>query len=130
MSRGRTSSMPCTRSAPTAACSAPTGRSPPSRRPTHSGWSSYPTTRRSATGPPRASTTSLIENGLDLRVVDVALVVPVVAGVDHLGQRLALDRLHRRRHDLLADPDRVLRDRAGHDAVVDRVDLGLAGVEA
>ena len=72
----------------------------------------------------------LVEHGGDLRVVDVRLVVPVEAGVDRLRQLLALDGLDGRLDALLADADRVLGDRAGHQAAVDRVDLGLAGVEA
>ena len=54
-----------------------------------------------------------VEDGGDLRIVDVRLVVPVEAGVDDLRQLLALERLDRRLHHPVADADRVLGDRAG-----------------
>src|SRR5699024_3624899 len=75
---------------------------------------------------------SAVEHGIDLRIVDVRLVVPVVAGVDLLLELIALtvDGLHRGLHHLLPDTDRVLGDGAVLDPVLDGIDLGLAGVEA
>jgi CRP/FNR family cyclic AMP-dependent transcriptional regulator len=68
----------------------------------------------------------LVENRRDLGVVDVCLVIPVETGVDYLGQALALDGLHGCGDDLLADADRVLRDRTEHQTALDRIDLSLA----
>src|SRR5436853_278311 len=77
--------------------------------------------------PPRVL---LVQQRRDLLGVDVRLVVPEESGVDVLRQLLALERLDGRLHALVADPDRVLRDRPGHDAAPDRVQLGLARVVA
>src|SRR4051812_1762462 len=66
----------------------------------------------------------------DLGVVDVGLVVPVEAGVDDLGQLLALDCLHGRFYRLVADAHRILRDGAGHYAFADSILLLLARVVA
>src|SRR5690606_2600773 len=72
---------------------------------------------------------SLVEQRPDLVAVDVALVVPVEAGVDDRRQRLAVDGLHRRVDERPAHADRVLGDRAEHLPVADRLDLAGAGVE-
>src|SRR6218665_222189 len=73
---------------------------------------------------------SIVQNGGDLGVVDIVLVVPVKAGVDHLGQLLALERLDGGLHGLVADAHRILRDCAGHHAGPDRILLLLARVVA
>src|SRR5215203_363818 len=88
----------------------------------------YGTTARTA-GPGR-SQELLVKDRLDLGVVDVRLVVPEEPRVDRLRHALAVDGLDRRRDALLADADRVLGDRAEHQAAVDGVDLGLARVVA
>src|SRR3954447_19668988 len=62
----------------------------------------------------------LVEDRGDLLVVHVGLVVPVVAGVDDLLGRLAVDRVHARLHGRLTDADGFLRDGARHDATLDR----------
>src|SRR3977135_973903 len=64
---------------------------------------------------------SVVQHRLDLGIVDIGLVVPVVAGVDVLGQRLALDCLDRGIDALVADADRILGNRAGFDATAHRV---------
>src|ERR1700744_1177208 len=46
---------------------------------------------------------SVVQDGRDLRVVDVGLVVPVEARVDHLGQLLALEGLDGGLDGLVAD---------------------------
>src|SRR6476619_4651612 len=50
--------------------------------------------RRPSYGPPvrRRGSRFLVQDGLDLRVVDVGLVVPVEPGVDRLRQGFAADR--------------------------------------
>src|SRR5712691_6675892 len=59
---------------------------------------------------------SVVQNRLYLGIVDVGLVVPVEAGVDVLGQRLALDGFHGGIDTLVPDTDRVLSNSAGFDA--------------
>lgn len=71
-----------------------------------------------------------VEVGLDLFVIDGLGVVPVETGVDDLFNALALDRRGSCLHCLVADPDRVLGDGAGHQSRTNGVHLGLAGVGA
>src|SRR5579859_3910670 len=73
---------------------------------------------------------SVVQDRLDLGIVDIRLVVPVEAGVDVLRQRLTFDGFYRGIDALVADPDRVLRDRAGFHATAHRVGLLLARVVA
>src|SRR5882762_1647149 len=72
----------------------------------------------------------VVEQRLHLLRVDVGLVVPLEPGVDVLLHFLALDRLGGRLYALVADADRILRDRAGLDTAADRVLLLLPGVVA
>src|SRR5438093_7156716 len=72
----------------------------------------------------------VVEQRLHLGRVDVGLVVPLEPGVDVLLHLLALDRLGGRLDALVADADRILRDRAGLYAAADRVLLLLPGVIA
>src|SRR6266576_3417896 len=64
---------------------------------------------------------SVVQDRLDLGIVDVGLVVPVEAGIDVHGQRLALDGFHRGIDALVADADRVLRNRASFHTAAHRV---------
>src|SRR5882672_6253908 len=73
---------------------------------------------------------SVVQDRLDLGIVDVGLVVPVEAGVDIFRQRLTFDGFYRGIDALVADTDRVLRDRPGFDAAAHRVRLLLARVVA
>src|SRR5664280_1437038 len=73
---------------------------------------------------------SVVQNGSDLRIGDVRLVVPVEAGVDRLGLGLAIDGLHGGVNHRGTHAYRVLGDRAGHQTGRDGVLLSLAGVEA
>src|SRR6202158_1101951 len=73
---------------------------------------------------------SVVQHRLDLGIVDVGLVVPVVASVDVLGQRLALDGFHRGVDALVPDANRVLGNGAGFDTTPHGVGLLLARVVA
>src|SRR5215207_2418335 len=113
-------------------------RSTPEPRHPSTSWPTPPRDRGECTAkgrrpqptPLRGIRPLLVEDGLDLLVIDVRRVVPVVAGVDGLRQLLAVERLDGGLHRLVADADGVLRDRADHEAVADRVHLRLARVEA
>jgi len=71
---------------------------------------------------------SVVEHRGDLWIVDVGLVVIIEAGVDHLRQLLALERLDGLLHSTFANADRVLGDRTEPHAGADRVLLFLAGI--
>src|SRR5437764_13212506 len=117
---------------PTRRCTSTAWRSGCARR-----WSECPEVQEShiqePQGPecgfPEPTSGLLVEQRLDLRAVDVALVVPVEPRVDHLRQLLAVDGLDRRVDERLTHADRVLGDRAEHLPVLDRLDLAAAGVE-
>src|SRR5215467_8205259 len=64
-------------------------------------------------GPPMLRATLLIEVRDNLGIGDVGLVVPEEAGVDGLGQGLAVDGVNGGLDSLVADGDRVLGDGAG-----------------
>src|SRR6267378_5133888 len=98
-------------------------------RPPPPGWSG------SAGSLPRARSPApdrflVVEQRLHRSRVDVRLVVPLEPGVDVLLHLLALDRLGSRLDALVADADRILRDRAGLDTAADRILLLLPGVVA
>src|SRR5262249_51443351 len=71
---------------------------------------------------------SVVEQWLQVSRIDVGLVVPLVAGVDRLGDGLALGRLDGRLDTLVPDTDGILRDRTCHETAADRVLLLLACV--
>src|SRR5678816_3479274 len=71
---------------------------------------------------------SVVEQRLHVSRIDVGLVVPLEAGVDRLGDGLALDRLGGRLDTLVPDTDGILRDRTRHEAAANRVLLLLACV--
>src|SRR6266851_8677265 len=73
---------------------------------------------------------SVVQDRLYLGIVDVGLVVPVEACVNILGQRLAFDGFYGGIDALVADADRVLRNRTGLDATSHCVSLLLARVVA
>src|SRR4051812_12922159 len=84
------------------------GRSCP-RGPWRNNFMGFPSSRF-AVAFSGARSCSVVQDGGDLRIVDVRLVVPEEAGVDHLGQLLALEGLHGGFDGLVADAHRVLRD--------------------
>ncbi len=52
---------------------------------------------------------SLIQNGRNLRIIDIGLVIPIEAGVDEFRELLALERLDCILDSLVADANGVLR---------------------
>src|SRR5215217_3009079 len=74
--------------------------------------------------------TSVVEDGCDLRIAYVRLVIVEEAGVDDLLELLALESLHGSLDCLVANVDRVLGDSARHETLLNRLLLLLAGIVA
>src|SRR5207237_1191683 len=79
---------------------------------------------------PKSKIESLIQKGLDVRRVDVVLVVPVEAGIDGLGQLFAFYRLHSGLDRFVPDADWVLGNRTRFNSAADSILLLLARIIA